>query len=61
MVEEKIKELSKQIFFTENRKLRFNVAPDIEAALSRIEDLHDDNFHENWNPSAKTNFALLLT
>lgn len=56
---DKFVEFSKQISFTDKKQLWFNIAPDIKSALSRIDDLHNDNFHENWNPTAKTNFALL--
>ncbi len=56
---DKFKNLSKGISFTDKKRLFFNIAPDIKSALSRIDDLHNNNFHENWNPTAKTNFALL--
>lgn len=56
---DKFAEFSKQLSFTDKKQLWFNIAPDIKSALSRIDDLHNDNFHENWNPTAKTNFALL--
>lgn len=56
---DKFIEFSKEFIFDGNKKLRFNIAPDIKSALLRIDDLHNDNFHENWNPTAQTNFALL--
>ncbi len=56
---DKVKKLSVKLNFKDTKKLHFNIAPDIQSALSRINDLHNDNFHENWNPTAKTNFTLL--
>lgn len=51
--------LSRGINFKKSKKLIFNVAPDIESALERIGDLHNDNFHENWNSIAQSNFDAL--
>jgi hypothetical protein len=56
---DKFVDLSKKVSFSDKKKLRFNVAPNIESALSRIDDLHNNNFHENWNPIARSNFAMI--
>ncbi|MDD2392052.1 MAG: hypothetical protein PHU94_03860 [Bacilli bacterium] len=52
-------EVSQKVSFTDKKELWVNIAPDIKSALTRIDDIHNNNFHENWNPTAKTNFALL--